>query len=163
MSLKASFELPYPGMFAIHFSAFDKAGNNKTSRKVLLYDNSSAVTFNPDKVTRVVTASAESSYEWVVEDTNEVDIFWQDRFRNWRHEDKGWLNKVKPHWAVDSKYDDHYGERQVDEIQNVHGMKAFLAQLDQREFPCTHFSIVCLSVNFSYFYFLLWNLGINFN
>ena len=138
-------------MFAIHFSAFDKAGNHKTSRKVLLYDNSSAVTFNPDKVTRVVTASAESSYEWVVEDTNEVDIFWKDRFRNRRHEDKGWLNKVKPHLAVDSKYDDHYGERQVDEIQNVHGMKAFLAQLDQREFPCSHFSIVCLSVNFIYF------------
>ena len=108
-------------MFAIHFSAYDKAGNHKTSRKVLLYDNISEVTFKPDKVTRVVTASAETSYEWVVKDTRDVDIFWKDRFGNWRHESNRWLNMVTPNHAVESRYDDHYGERQVDEIPNVHG------------------------------------------
>ncbi|XP_078334035.1 uncharacterized protein LOC111124258 [Crassostrea virginica] len=124
-STQASFELPAPGMFAIHFSAFDKAGNHKTSRKVLLYDNISEVTFKPDKVTRVVTASAETSYEWVVQDTRDVDIFWKDRFGNWRHESNRWLNKVTPHHAVESRYDDHYGERQVDEIPNVHACVDF--------------------------------------
>ena len=124
MSLKASFELPFPGMFAIHFSAFDKAGNHKTSRKLLLYDNNSSVTFNPDtsRVTSVVTASPETSFKWVVKDTRDVDISWKDRFRNWRHESNRWLNKVTPHLAVESRYDDHYGERQVDAIPNVHGI-----------------------------------------
>ena len=124
MSLKASFELPFPGMFAIHFSVFDKAGNSKTSRKLLLYDNNSSVTFNRDtsRVTRVVTASQETSFKWVVKDTRDVDISWEDRFGNWRHESNGWLNKVTSHHDVESRYDDHYGERQVDEIPNVYGI-----------------------------------------
>lgn len=113
--------MPHPGMFAIHFSAFDKAGNYKTSRKVLLYDNISEVTFKPGKVTRVITASSETNYEWVTKDTQYVDILWKDRFLNHRHEINRWLNKVKQNKAVESRYDDHYGERQVDLIPNVHG------------------------------------------
>nr|XP_034314147.1 uncharacterized protein LOC105348718 isoform X1 [Crassostrea gigas] len=122
---QASFEVPNPGMFAIHFSAYDKAGNYKTSRKVLLYDNISEVTFKPGKVTRVITASSETNYEWVTKDTQYVDILWKDRFLNHRHEINRWLNKVKLNKAVESRYDDHYGERQVDLIPNVHACVDF--------------------------------------
>ncbi|XP_055997828.1 uncharacterized protein LOC125647098 [Ostrea edulis] len=115
-----SFELPVPGMYAIHFSAYDKAGNHKTGRKVLLYDNKAEVTANPTKVTRVITASQETNYVWVTKDTRYVDVLWKDRFRNYRHETNRWLNKVDSAYGIESKYDDHYGDRQVAEIPNVH-------------------------------------------
>jgi hypothetical protein len=108
-------------MYAIHFSAYDKARNYKTGRKVLLYDDISEVTFNPTKVTRVLTASKETSYVWVTKNTRLVDVMWIDRFRNYRHEVNRWLNKVAATYGVESKYDDHYGDRQVAEIPNVHG------------------------------------------
>lgn len=108
-------------MFAIHFTAFDKAGNHKTSRKVILYDDQSVITQKPNKVTRIVTASSETSYVWVVQDTGTIVVRWTDRFINVRHENNRWLNKVNSHIAVEDKYDDHYGERQITEINNVHG------------------------------------------
>lgn len=108
-------------MFAIHFTAFDKAGNHKTSRKVILYDDQSVITLKPNKVTRIVTASSETSYLWVVQDTGTIIVRWTDRFMNVRHENNRWLNKVNSHIAVEDKYDDHYGERQITEINNVHG------------------------------------------
>ncbi|XP_061181031.1 uncharacterized protein LOC133189645 [Saccostrea echinata] len=120
-----SFDLPAPGMYSIHFSAFDKAGNHKTGRKVLLYDNISEVTTNPSKVTRVTTATKETSYVWVTKDTRYVDIMWRDRFRNSRHENNRWLNSVASTTGVESKYDDHYGERQSKEIPNVHALVDF--------------------------------------
>nr|XP_034301655.1 uncharacterized protein LOC105322112 [Crassostrea gigas] len=121
----ASVTLPNPGMFAIHFTAYDKAGNHKTSRKVILYDDQSVITQKPNKVTRVVTASSETSYVWVVQDTGTIVVRWTDRFINVRHENNRWLNKVNSHIAVEDKYDDHYGERQISEINNVHAIVDF--------------------------------------
>lgn len=115
-------------MFAIHFTAYDKAGNHKTSRKMILYDDQSVITQKPNKVTRIVTASSETSYVWVVQDTGTIVVRWTDRFINVRHENNRWLNKVNSHIAVEDKYDDHYGERQISEINNVHG-KGFVFSL----------------------------------
>lgn len=109
-------------MYAIHFIAFDKAKNYKTSRKLVLYDNLSVISFLPTKVTRIDTASAATNYTWVHEDTNIILAKWTDRFRNEKHESNRWLEAVSPVEDIEDIYDDHHGKRTIDKVPNVHGM-----------------------------------------
>ncbi|KAK3101903.1 hypothetical protein FSP39_007221, partial [Pinctada imbricata] len=121
------------GMYAVHLSAFDKAGNWKTGRKVFLFDDIAEVEIvdQPGKVTRVVTASQETNYLWVVEDTTVVKVQWTDRFRNARHEVGRWLNQIKaPSFMTDSRYDDNSGNRTINEINNVHAIVDFKVSYD---------------------------------
>lgn len=108
-------------MYTVHFSAFDKAGNVKTSRKLILYDNLSIVTINNKRVTRVETASANTNFTWVSEDTTSVLVKWTGRFMNERHTHNMWLALVNPYHGIETAYDDHDGRRTVDEVPNVQG------------------------------------------
>jgi hypothetical protein len=73
-----------PGVYSIHLSAFDKAGNEKTGRGLFFYDDQSVVTLHGDPI-KCQTASKNTSYKWVVQDTNTVQIIWPERFYNFRH------------------------------------------------------------------------------
>ena len=109
-------------MYAVHLAAFDNAGNHYIARKVFLFDDDSHVTTLPGKVSRIVTASSQTNYVWVVEDTNTVKFQWTDRYRNEKHEAGLWLAEVRqPTEVKDSVYDDHTGDRTVDAINNIHG------------------------------------------
>lgn len=109
-------------MYAIHFTTIDKAKNHKTSRKLVLYDNLSHVSFLPTKVTRIDTASAATNYTWVNEDTNVILAKWTERFRNARHESNRWLTNVSPYTNIEDVYDDHHGRRTIKEVPNVYGL-----------------------------------------
>lgn len=111
-----------PGLYAIHFTTVDKAKNHKTSRKLVLYDNLSHVSFLPTKVTRIDTASAATNYTWVNEDTNIILAKWTERFRNARHESNRWLTTVSPYTNIEDVYDDHHGRRTIEEVPNVYGL-----------------------------------------
>ncbi|KAK3099491.1 hypothetical protein FSP39_005250, partial [Pinctada imbricata] len=126
-TLSSTFTIPdsKPGMYAVHFVAFDKAGNWRAGRKVFLFDDQSAVDIveQPGKVTRIVTASQNTSYTWVVEDTDTVRIEWTGRFRNTRHEQGRWLFPVAS--SKNMSYDDNDGNRTVAEIYNQHAIVDF--------------------------------------
>lgn len=109
-------------MYAIHFTAVDKAKNEKTSRKLVLFDAMSVVSFLPTKVTRIDTASAATNYTWVHENTNIILVKWTERFRNENHESRRWLEAVSPVKDIEDIYDDHHGKRTVDKVPNVYGM-----------------------------------------
>lgn len=115
-------QFKHPGLYSIYFTAFDKADNYKTSRKLVLYDNISHVSFLPTKVTRIETASAATNYTWVNEDTNIVLAIWTERFQNARHELNRWLAAVSPSTNIEDVYDDHYGKRTIHEVPNVYGL-----------------------------------------
>ena len=108
-------------MYSIHMVAFDKAGNYKIGRGLFLFDDQSVVTKQGNPI-KCVTASKESTFEWVVQDTNNVKIIWPDRFINIRHKNNKWLNKVNTFTPAGiTIYEDLYGKRTNVAINNVHG------------------------------------------
>lgn len=109
-------------MYAIHLSAVDKAGNIKMSRKLVLYDNLSKVTFNVKRNTRVETASSQTNFTWVTKETNKIFVKWWGRFINHRHDNSRWLTKINPYPKIDRAYDDFDGRRTVDEVPNIQGI-----------------------------------------
>ncbi|XP_078322971.1 uncharacterized protein LOC111122905 [Crassostrea virginica] len=115
-----------PGLYAVHLTALDKAKNQKSSRRLVLYDNISRVSYLPNKVTRIETASASTNYTWVSEDTNIIRAKWTGRFRNIRHDSNRWLTKVSPYRGIEDLYDDHHGKRTIDEVPNISGCVDFL-------------------------------------
>lgn len=112
-------------MFVIYFIVYDKVGNYKIFRKVIFYDDQFVIIQKLNKVIRVVIVFSEISYVWVVQDIGIIVVRWTDRFINVRYENNRWLNKVNFYIAVEDKYDDYYGERQIFEINNVYG-KSFV-------------------------------------
>lgn len=120
--LQDTFTLTTAGVYSIHLSVIDKAGNNITGRGIFFYDDISVVDKTGEE-TKCATASKETLYEWVVQDTNTVQIVWPDRFINVRHLNNGWLYGVQtfaPHPDI-SLYEDLYGNRTNAAIKNKRG------------------------------------------
>ncbi|XP_071123173.1 uncharacterized protein [Mytilus edulis] len=122
-----TFIVPRPGAYSLHFFAFDKAGNYKTGRTLFLFDDQSVVDKYEDKQTICSTSSQNTSYQWVVTDTDTLQIIWTDRFINSRHKDNRWLNEVQTFSpsAETSIYEDLYGKRTNKLINNQHGIVDF--------------------------------------
>ncbi|XP_060084880.1 uncharacterized protein LOC132564227 [Ylistrum balloti] len=121
----ATFALTTPGMYMLLLHVIDRAGNLQSARKVMLFDNMSEVEKLADKYARVTTASSNTSYAWVVRDTNTVDVMWTDLFINQRHKDNQWLNAIRPYTDVDNNYDDRFGNRTTAAIDHVNGVVDF--------------------------------------
>ncbi|XP_061177042.1 uncharacterized protein LOC133185758 [Saccostrea echinata] len=113
------------GLFSIHLVAYDKAGNFKTTRRFVLYDSDSRVSYNPLHVTRVQSASEETNYTWVIDDTKIVNVQWTKRFRNILHDHNKWLDEISPSYGITKSYDDYSGQRPVTKVNNVNGCVAF--------------------------------------
>ena len=110
-----------PGVYSIHISAFDNGGNEKTGRGLFFYDDQSVVTLHGDPI-KCQTASKNTSYKWVVQDTNTVQIIWPERFYNFRHKNNRWLNPVLDMAPGSAPiYEDLYGNRTNIEIKHMHG------------------------------------------
>ncbi|XP_061193435.1 uncharacterized protein LOC133201664 [Saccostrea echinata] len=118
-------ELPEHGMYSLLFAAYDKAGNKKTARRLIFFDDRSVVSHDPTKHTYVITGTANTNYTWIVQDTNTVILKWKGRFRNALHHVNGWLTSVAPYHDVDKSYDDYSGKRTVNAIDNVQGCVNF--------------------------------------
>lgn len=114
-------------------TAYDKAGNYKSTRRFVLYDNNSHVSYNPFHNSRVESASENTNYTWVVDNTTPIYITWGRRFRNSDHDGARWLNKISTSHGISELYDDFTGARNVNHIKNVYGEQLCL------------FGFVCLS------------------
>ncbi|KAK3612506.1 hypothetical protein CHS0354_024476 [Potamilus streckersoni] len=112
------------GAYTVLLIAFDRAGNKKSSRRILIFDNISIVEKinNPLKVT---SASKETKYKWITKLCQSVHVEWHNRFANKKHEVNGWLNSVEKVYNVDSVLDDNEGKRQINRKDNVHGIVRF--------------------------------------
>ncbi|KAL3843250.1 hypothetical protein ACJMK2_021192 [Sinanodonta woodiana] len=112
------------GAYAIVLRAIDKAGNRKSSRRILIFDNVSIVEKMNDP-SKVTSASKETNYEWITTPCETVHIEWFNRFANKEHERSIWLNSVKKVDEVDIVLDDNEGERQINRKDNIHGIVRF--------------------------------------
>ncbi|KAK3611479.1 hypothetical protein CHS0354_039090, partial [Potamilus streckersoni] len=121
---EANISISAVGEYSVVLTAFDKAGNRKSSRRVLIFDNISAVEKTND-TTKVTSASKETNYKWITEQREFVRVEWNNRFSNKAYEGNGWLNSVEKVNEVDSILDDNEGERQIKSKNNVHGIVRF--------------------------------------
>ena len=108
-------------MYSIIFTAFDKAGNYKSTRSVFLFDDQSVVETTSGTRMIVTESSSETNYTWVVTDTSQLHVKWPGRFMNKRHDVNHWLDDVGSHTHIDSSYDDSFGERTIEQVTNVEG------------------------------------------
>ena len=110
------------GVYSLHISVFDLAGNEKTGRALFFYDDKSVVSLHGNDKIKCTTASNNTNYKWVVMDTNRVKIDWTNRFMNTRHNDSHWLNNVLDMAEGAAPiYDDLYGNRTSALIPNING------------------------------------------
>ncbi|XP_063415906.1 uncharacterized protein LOC134697555 [Mytilus trossulus] len=125
-----------PGMYSLHMTAVDKAGNYMTGRALFLFDDESVVDKQGDP-TYCPTASEDTSYIWVVVDTLKVKVQFKDRFINTRHKHNKWLNRVQTYNPQKVTYEDLYGNRTNEPISNMHAIVDFQVSFEVHSAPGT--------------------------
>ena len=119
---QSEFNVTIPGMYSIIFTAFDKAGNYKSTRSVFLFDDQSVVETTSGTRMIVTESTSETNYTWVVTDTSQLHVKWPGRFINERHVVNGWLEPVANHTSIETVYDDIFGRRTVQWYTNIKGI-----------------------------------------
>ncbi|XP_053388676.1 uncharacterized protein LOC128551785, partial [Mercenaria mercenaria] len=116
-------DLKDPGPYSIEITVFDRAGNYKTARRIVFFDNASVVNLSGEKP-RIVQAQENG---WINKYSDTVDVVWPGRFRNIRHSNGEWLNDVHKNDHVSRDLDDREGRssRTVEKIDNIEGIIRF--------------------------------------
>jgi hypothetical protein len=109
-------------MYSIIFTAFDKAGNYKSTRSVFLFDDQSVVETTSGTIMIVTESTSETNHTWVVTDTSQLHVKWPGRFINERHDVNEWLEPVANHTSIETVYDDIFGRRTVQWYTNIKGI-----------------------------------------
>ncbi|XP_055958832.1 uncharacterized protein LOC126829498 [Patella vulgata] len=116
---------PKTAVYSVILSAYDKAGNYKKARRLVIFDDSSSVTTTQGSVLRATSALSSTNYKWQT-NLNSVTISWTNRFINTVHHNGRFLAAVKSEPGVESQYDDNDGSRTTQAVDNVQGIVKFL-------------------------------------
>ncbi|XP_046572274.1 uncharacterized protein LOC124280399 isoform X2 [Haliotis rubra] len=119
-----SYTLTEEGVYSVVLTAYDKAGNHRSTRRILIYDGTSSVTTQANTSLRVTTASSATSV-WQTTSSS-VTADWTNRYINTVHHNNKWLHGVASVGDISSDYDDKEGDRSVAAINNVQGVTRFL-------------------------------------
>lgn len=114
-------------MYAVHLSAFDRAGNYKTARSVFLYDTNKLIELDKGPIT-VTKAVPYSGKDWIISSNPFIDVEWKNKFVKTEHFKNSWLSKIHPYHDIEASYDDNSGKRNVTMVPNVKG-NTFLLNL----------------------------------
>ena len=120
-----------PGIYAVLLDVYDRAGNVKSARKLVLYDDGSQITRSPTAPLRVTSAASVTSWQWQ-QTEGAVTVTWAGRYTNSFHHHNKVLNEVTAEADVESDYDDNEGNMTVTAMDNVLGEG--LKSNDQTEF-----------------------------
>lgn len=108
------------GMYAVHLTAFDKAGNHKSARSFFLYDNNNIIDIYKGQI-KVIKAVQYLGKGWITYSDTFIDVNWKDKFIKTDHFKNNWLAKIKQAEHIETSYDDHNGKRNVTLVPNVKG------------------------------------------
>jgi hypothetical protein len=113
-----SLNLTEAGPHSVELFVLDCAGNNKSARRIFLFDNVSVVETYGSPL-KVLQANKD---DWINHFHDVISVVWTDRFRNMRHSINGWLNAVADNKILRS-LDDRDGKslRTVEKIDNIEG------------------------------------------
>ena len=109
-----------PGIYAVLLDVYDRAGNVKSARKLVLYDDGSLITRSPTTPLRVTSAAAVTSWKWQ-QTEGAVTVTWAGRYANTFHDHNKVLDEVETELDVESSYDDNEGSMTVAGVDNVVG------------------------------------------
>ncbi|XP_046581222.1 uncharacterized protein LOC124288736 [Haliotis rubra] len=119
-----NYVLTSDGVYEIVLTVYDKAGNHRNARRILMYDSNSTVTTQENTTLSVTTASSATS-SWQMT-SSAVTVDWTNRYINTKHDHNKWLGQIDTVTDVEAPYDDYEGDRTVDAIDNVQGITRFL-------------------------------------
>ncbi|XP_069126322.1 uncharacterized protein [Argopecten irradians] len=124
------------GMYSILLEVADKASNFKYARRLFLFDNSSHISINDNKM--AIPGSVGEKHLWISTLQNEsalgdpIQISWANHFVNHDHVNLNLLTRVSPfrkdvYNGIINRYvqpglDDNEGERMMQPVENVHGI-----------------------------------------
>ncbi|XP_069122178.1 uncharacterized protein [Argopecten irradians] len=124
------------GMYSILLEVADKASNFKYARRLFLFDDSSHVSINDNKMT--IPGSVGEKHLWISTLQNEstlgqpIQVSWANHFVNNDHVRLKLLTRVSPYKAnvyngildriVKPGLDDNEGDRMMQPIDNIHGI-----------------------------------------
>ncbi|XP_046572318.1 uncharacterized protein LOC124280399 isoform X5 [Haliotis rubra] len=119
-----SYTLTTAGVYSVVLSAYDKGGNHRSTRRIVIYDGTSTVTTLVNTSLRVTTASPATS-AWQTTSSS-VTVDWTNRYINTVHHNNKWLFGVASLGDISSDYDDNDGSRDTGEVRNAQGITRFL-------------------------------------
>ncbi|XP_052083679.1 uncharacterized protein LOC127721009 [Mytilus californianus] len=122
--LESTINVTVPGMYAVHFTAFDRAGNYKSARGLFLYDNNEDIELGRGSI-EVIQAKNYSEKGWITYPSSRIHVTWKDMFVKTDHLKHNWLAKVKKFDHIESSYDDNSGKRTIEMVPNVKGIVKF--------------------------------------
>lgn len=111
-------------MYAVHFIAFDRAGNHKTARALFLYDTNELIDLHNGQM-KVLKSVQYLEKSWITYSNPFIDVEWKDKFVKTEHFKNGWLAKIKKNAHIEQIYDDNSGIRNVTLVSNVKGNTTF--------------------------------------
>ncbi|ESO88604.1 hypothetical protein LOTGIDRAFT_165388 [Lottia gigantea] len=110
-----------PGVYSVILAAVDKAGNIRLARRCLIFDDNSQVSTVHDTNLKTTSASPSTNYVWQ-HNHGPVTIDWENRYINTKHHNGKYLAGIQDYNGLDPEYDDHYGTRTTQPINNVQGI-----------------------------------------
>lgn len=118
--LQSIIEVAETGMYAVHFSAFDRAGNFETARAFFLYDTNELIDLHNGQI-KVLKSVQYLEKGWITYSNPFIEVEWKDKFVKTEHFKNSWLAKIKTDKDVENVYDDNSGKRNMTLVPNVKG------------------------------------------
>lgn len=120
-----SLSLDEPGPYSVELIVTDKAGNSKTTRRIIMFDNKSVI----EKTGKEPNITQSEHSGWINASTSNIEVQWTGRYRNVRHANHGWLNSVAYDETISRDLEDVTGRslRTVDRIHNIEGNLPLIA------------------------------------
>lgn len=124
---EANITLPHePALYGIALEVLDNAGNVKSARRFVMFDNSSEIKINFLKHLKVDSASPETNYTWQTHRKRSC-LSWDDRYYNSYNYRCNLLRKIQKdfHGVYQGIYEQQTGILPVSGTKNVHGITSF--------------------------------------
>ncbi|XP_071082513.1 uncharacterized protein [Haliotis cracherodii] len=122
----SQFHLSHPGVYALVLTAYDKAKNRKSARRIFIYDEVSKVGVIHDTRLLVTSSASITTHRWQW-NTTDVSVDWEKRYINPLHYNNGWLKQAASTHDVTQDYDDNNHSRGIDAIDHVQGIVEYRA------------------------------------
>lgn len=115
-----------PALYGISLEVLDNAGNVKSARRFVMFDNSSEIRINGENHLKLDSASLQTNFTWQTHRGNSC-ISWKDRYYNSYNREHNLLRKIQidDHGLYNGVYEQESGTLSVSGTPNVFGIISF--------------------------------------
>lgn len=115
-----------PALYGISVEILDHAGNVKSARRFVMFDNSSEILINHDKRIKVYSASSQTNFTWQTR-KGKTCFSWKNRYYNSYNHGYNLLRKIQKdyHGVYQGVYEQNDGILPVSGTANIFGIVSF--------------------------------------